>query len=127
MNKKLLLFPFVLLLLACTFFGTAPPLDSGIAGKAMMGPMCPVMIEGQECPDQPYQATLTINNLKRVKIVQFQTDEDGSFNHPLPPGEYILHPESPEGKPYPFAEEQTFTVLPGEFTRIIVLFDSGIR
>jgi hypothetical protein len=127
MRKKILLAPIVLLTLACSLFGTPAPTDSGIAGKVLVGPMCPVMIEGQECPDQPYQATLTVNSLEGRKIVQFQTDEEGNFNIPLAPGEYILHPETPPGKPYPFADEQRFTVLPGEFTRLLVQYDSGIR
>jgi hypothetical protein len=89
--------------------------------------MCPVMIEGQECPDQPYQATLTVKNLEGREIVQFQTDERGNFNIPLAPGEYILHPETPKDAPLPFAEEQHFTVQPGEYTRLTVQYDSGIR
>ena len=127
MNKKILLAPIVLLVLACGLFATPTPTDSGITGKVLLGPVCPVMIEGQECPDQPYQATLTVNSLEGRKIVQFQSDEEGNFNVPLPPGEYILHPETPEGAPLPFAEEQRFTVLPGEFTRLLVQYDSGIR
>ena len=127
MNKKILLAPIVLLILACGLFAKPVPIDSGVTGKALVGPMCPVVFEGQECPDQPYQATITVNNLEGRKIVQFQTDEQGNFNIPLAPGEYILHPETPEGMPFPYADEQRFTVIPGEFTRLIVLYDSGIR
>jgi hypothetical protein len=126
-NKKILFAPIVLISLACGLFATPTPTDSGITGKALVGPMCPVMREGEECPDQPYQATITVNSIEGRKIVQFQTDEQGNFNVPLAPGEYILYPETPEGVPFPFADEQRFVVLPGEFTRIIVLYDSGIR
>ena len=127
MNKMILLASIVLLTTACNLQVTPTPVNSGITGKVTVGPMCPVMIEGQDCPDQPYQATITVNNPEGKKIVQFQTDEEGNFKIPLSPGEYILHPETPEGKPLPFAGEQKFTVLPGEFTRINVLYDSGIR
>jgi hypothetical protein len=126
-NKKMLFAPIVLISLACGLFATPTPTDNGITGKALVGPMCPVMREGEECPDQPYQATITVNSIEGRKIVQFQTDEQGNFNVPLAPGEYILHPETPEGAPFPFADDQSFVVLPGEFTRIIVLYDSGIR
>jgi len=101
------------------------PGDSGIEGQALIGPMCPVMRVGVECPDQPYQARLTVTNLGGEKIVKFQTDEQGRFHIPLPPGEYILHPES-NGK-LPFAAGQNFTVSAGQFTQIIVNYDSGIR
>ena len=117
--------PIVLISLACGLLAT--PTDSGITGKALVGPMCPVMVEGQECPDQPYQATITVDSLEGRKIAQFQTDEQGNFTVQLAPGEYILHPETPEGKLFPFANEQRFIVLPGEYTRLIVLYDSGIR
>ena len=127
MNKKALLAPIVLLTLACGLFTTPTPPDCGITGKVLVGPMCPVMIEGQECPDQPYQATLTVNNLEGREIVQFQTDEQGNFRIPLAPGAYILHPETPKDAPLPFAEEQRFAVQQGEYTRLIVQYDSGIR
>lgn len=127
MTKKILFVLIVLASLACGVFASPTPTDSGIAGKVLVGPVCPVVIEGQECSDQPYQATITVSGLEGRRIVQFQTDKQGNFSIPLAPGEYVLHPEPPEGAPFPFADEQQFVVLPGEFTRIIVLYDSGIR
>jgi len=113
----------ILLLSTCSINST--PADSGIEGQVLIGPMCPVVQEGQECPDQPYQAAITVNSLNGGKIVQVQTDEQGRFKIPLAPGEYILHPESPNGIPY--ASEQTFIVEAGKFTQIIVNYDSGVR
>lgn len=127
MYKIILLAPFVLLTAACGALSTPTPTDSGITGQALVGPVCPVMIEGQDCSDQPYQATITVNNLDGREIARFQTDEQGNFNVPLAPGEYVLHPETPNKQPFPFGEKQRFTVLPGEYTRLIVLYDSGIR
>lgn len=68
-----------------------------------------------------------IAQLKGRQIARFQTDDQGNFHVPLAPGKYILHPETPDRVPFPFAEDQAFVVLPGEFTRIIVLYESGIR
>lgn len=127
MKKFLLFAPILLWLAACGMLATPTPTDSGITGKALIGPICPVVIEGQDCPDRPYQATITVNSLEGRKIVQFQTDEEGNFTVPLAPGEYILHPETPPDKPLPRAEEQRFTVKLGEYTRLNVLYDSGIR
>jgi len=87
--------------------------------------MCPVVQIGQECPDQPYQAVLTVLSPDGREIVQVQTDEQGRYKIPLPPGDYILHPESPNVMP--FASEQSFTVEAGKFTRMDVNYDSGIR
>jgi hypothetical protein len=122
--KIILLFLFVLFLTSCASSAT-PPSDSGIEGQVLIGPTCPVVREGEECQDQPYQATLTVNNPTGERIVQIQTEEDGRFKIPLQPGEYILHPESPNV--LPFAGDQRVLVETGKFTQIIVNFDSGIR
>ena len=91
----------------------------------LIGPMCPVMKVGEECPDQPYQAVLTVNSPKGERIVQVQTDEEGRFRIPLPPGKYILHPESPNG--IPFADKHSVIVEEGKYTQVTVNYDSGIR
>jgi len=122
MHKKLILL-WALILTAC--IPTSTPTDSGIEGQVLIGPMCPVVQAGTECPDQPYQATLTVLKQNGQEVMSFETDKDSRFRVTLPPGEYILHPESPNAMP--FAGEQTFTVLPGEFTQITVKYDSGIR
>src|SRR3990172_4459790 len=123
--KSMFLFLFGLMILFLSTCSINPtPTDSGIEGQVLIGPMCPVVQAGQECPDQPYQAALTVNSLNGRKIAQVQTDEQGRFKIPLAPGEYILHPESTNM--LPFASEQTFIVEEGKFTQIIVNYDSGI-
>ena len=123
MKKSFLLGLLILFVAACTPSPT--PTDSGIEGQVFIGPMCPVVQEGQECPDQPYQALLTVLSPDGSEIVQVQTDEEGRFKIPLAPGEYILRPESPDV--LPFASEQPFVVEPGRFTQLTVNYDSGIR
>ena len=115
----------MILLLATCSLQEPTPTDSGVEGQVFIGPVCPVVQEGQECPDQPYQATLTVNSLGGERIAQVQTDTEGRFKLPLQPGEYILHPESPNV--LPSAADQTFIVQAGVFTQIIVNYDSGIR
>jgi hypothetical protein len=124
MNIKLLIGVMILVLATCSIYNPTPR-GSGIEGQVLIGPMCPVVQPGQECPDQPYRATLTVKSPNGVQIVQFQTDEQGRFSIPLVPGEYILHPESPTGIPY--AGDQSFVVETGRYTRITVNYDSGIR
>ena len=123
MKNKFVMGGLILILAACST--TPKTMDSGLEGQVFIGPMCPVVQVGQECPDQPYQAVLTVNSLEGERIVQIQTDEEGRFRIPLEPGDYILHPESSNN--LPFAMEQTFTVEAGKFTEIIVNYDSGIR
>ena len=115
----------ILILLLATCSAQPASTDSGIEGQVFIGPLCPVVQVRQECPDQPYQATLTVTDSNGREIVKVQTDAEGRFKIPLEPGEYILHPESPNAMP--FAAEQNFTVEPGKFTQVTVNYDSGIR
>lgn len=101
--------------------------DSGIVGTVMIGPSCPVEMPGLDCADRPYQATITLLTLSGDKVARFTTDENGQFRVNLAPGEYILHPESPEDMGLPYSAEQTFTVVEGEFAELLVTYDSGIR
>ena len=125
MNTKLLFGFGLMILFLSTCSMDAAPSDSGIEGQVLIGPMCPVVQVDQECPDQPYQATLTVNSPNGGKIVQVQADAQGRFKIPLAPGDYILHPESPNG--IPSASEQSFRVEAGKFTQMVVNYDSGIR
>jgi hypothetical protein len=123
MKNKFLLGFLILAFVACAPQPT--PSDSGMEGQVFIGPMCPVVQIGQECPDQPYQAVLTVLDADGREIVQIQTDEAGRFKVPLEPGEYILQPESPNV--LPFAAEQPFSVKAGMFTQLRIHYDSGIR
>jgi hypothetical protein len=104
-----------------------PAQENGVKGQALIGPTCPVMTVESPCPDQPYQANLVIWTLDGQEVTRFKTDAEGKFQVNLPPGDYILHPEVPAGKMIPSAADVPFTVNPGEFTELIVSFDSGIR
>ncbi len=125
--KSLFLLAF-LLIVACSPQTQDPfePLDSGIYGQVTIGPMCPVVQENNPCPDKPYQATLTVlTTTDHGKVVQFQTDANGNFRVVLVPGQYILHPESPNVMPH--ASDIPFTVEAHQFTQVNVVYDSGIR
>ena len=124
MNIKFLIGVLILVLATCSIYSPTPR-GSGIEGQVLLGPMCPVVQQGQDCPDQPYQATLTIFSRNGVQVTQIQSDAQGRFQVSLVPGEYILHPESPNG--LPFASDQSFVVETGRYTQITVHYDSGIR
>src|SRR5215204_2892952 len=122
MELKFIIGVLILLLATCSTQPAVTATASGIEGQVFIGPVCPVVQQGQECPDQPYQATLVVNNLNGREVVKVQTDIQGRFKIQLEPGEYILHPESPNVMP--FAGDQTFTVAAGRFTQIRVTYDS---
>jgi hypothetical protein len=120
---------FVLSMLAVLLTACLPtplPTDSGVEGRVTIGPTCPVMQINDPCPDRPYQATLTVlSGSSHLRVIQFQTDANGYFRVALSPGEYIMHPESPNIMPH--ATDENFTVQQHEFAQVNVSYDSGIR
>ena len=124
MNRFLLLILSVALLSACDYTLT-PAAVTGVEGQVLLGPMCPVVRLDQPCPDQPNQATLTVLNSAGKKIAQIQTDVNGLYRLALLPGDYIMHPESPNTMPH--AQDQPFIVIAGQFTKLDIIYDSGIR
>jgi hypothetical protein len=89
--------------------------------------MCPgpVAVGGNSCPDQPFQATISILNTENKEIARFQTDSAGYFKIELPPGTYTLHPESTSALPH--ASDQTVKVAPDQFTEVAIIYDTGMR
>ena len=130
MKAKLILSLFAFLLVACAPQASASSggmLTSGVKGQTVIGPACPVMRVDNPCPDQPYQANLTVLSLDGREVTRFSSDAAGKFEIQLPPGDYILHANLSASRPLPSAEDVPFTVLPNEFTEIVINFDSGIR
>lgn len=105
---------------------TRAPGSSGIEGQVWIGPACPgPQSLASPCPDQPYQATIAVLKADGEVIAHIQSDAQGRFHLELPPGTYVLRPESPG--PLPFAAEQTVIVVAGQFTPVQIIYDSGIR
>ncbi len=106
---------------------TSPTPSSGVEGIITEGPMCPgpVPVGNNPCPDQPYQASISILDANNNQITQIQAGVDGYFKITLAPGTYVLHPES--GKPYPHASDQSVVVIDGQFTQVTILYDTGMR
>jgi hypothetical protein len=104
---------------------TSARLDSGIRGKVVYGPTCPVERPGERC-ERPYDARLRIRARATKKIVTtVRSGEDGRFKVRLRPGRYVVEPVS--GSRYPAADPVPATVHSHRFTRVTISFDSGIR
>jgi len=113
-----------LVLAAC---GNPPPADTGVEGVVTIGPTCPVVQVGQDCPDQPYAAEMTVTDPHGKLIVRASADADGRYRIALAPGDYRLGAKAAGDSPFPAAEVMPFTVNEGEWTRLDVTLDSGIR
>jgi hypothetical protein len=99
--------------------------DSGIHGRVLYGPTCPVQRPGHSCV-RPYQASITIRREPAGTVVaHVRSAADGRFTVLLGAGSYLLEPRN--GKPYPHAQSQTISVHRRHFTAVTIRFDSGIR
>ena len=104
-------------------------LDSGIEGQALAGPQCPAFQPASPCPPLPIEVSIDVLELESgERVTGFSTDADGRFRVDLAPGEYRLSPLQPsEDNPFPVGEPQNVTVVEGEFSEIVILYDTGIR
>jgi len=114
----------IILLGACR--SAAPPEQGALEGRVWIGPMCPVVVAGTECPDQPLAAELDVADADGDIVATARSGEDGRYRVSLEPGEYTLIPRSPAAG-LPFAEPIPFAVAAGETTFVDVHYDSGIR
>jgi hypothetical protein len=112
-----------------TTTATPPPDgESGISGIAQEGPMCPVERENSPCPERPVaNAPIPITDGKGSDTTVY-TDEGGRFGIAVPPGDYEVQPMhvGDSGFPQP-GPPQTVTVDAGQYTDVVVEYDSGIR
>ena len=105
-----IIFVILIYLTSCSNRPKTEELSSGITGQVLLGPMTPVMRSDKIVPDKPFQAKIKILNEKREVITEFETDEQGKFQIPLPPGTYIISPIAPKPNLPPRPEEKTVTV-----------------
>jgi hypothetical protein len=105
---------------------TETPTPSGITGETLMGPACPGPVQiDTPCPDIPVQATIAVLNANLEEVSRVQSDAQGKFTLPLPPGTYTLQPKPISALQR--AEPMTVTVVAGDFVSVIITYDSGIR
>src|ERR1700694_6310826 len=79
-----------LVLGACGCASAAASVDSGISGRVVLGPTCPVQRIGQTC-ERAYQTTVAIYAARGGRLVHtFRSGADGRFRVRLAPGRYSL-------------------------------------
>jgi hypothetical protein len=103
------------------------PTDTGVKGSVVIGPTCPVIRVGTECPDRPFQTPLEVQQADGRVVARADSDEAGLFQIALPPGEYVLAPAGANPGAPPYASPIPFTVTQGAWTTLAVQYDSGIR
>ena len=114
------------LLAACASAAPSPSGASGVEGHVFIGPMCPVVQLGTDCPDSPYQARLVVENGSGREVARTESSADGTYRIPLVPGSYRLVPQSGESG-LPWAEPIDVTIEDGVWVQVDIRYDSGIR
>jgi hypothetical protein len=113
------------LLASGTVSGASRHLDSGIRGRVLYGPTCPVQRPGRSC-ERPYHASIAIRREHTGTLVMHvRSGAGGRFTAFLRPGAYLLVPRN--GSPYPRARSRTVSVRRNAFTVVTIRYDSGIR
>ncbi len=104
------------------------PPSSGVEGRVTLGPRCPTVEAGQDCPDRPFSTGLVIRSAASGAVVAtLESDAAGKFRVELEPGDYVIEPEAVQVVYAPSARPVQFSVEPGVFTRVDMRFDSGVR
>jgi hypothetical protein len=105
--------------------GTGP---SGIVGKAVAGPVCPVVrANDPNCDPRPIpDAVVVVHSLDGAEVARTRTDAGGAFEVALPPGSYTVGGDNAPGFPIAPAPVAV-TVVANNQTAVTLLFDTGIR
>ena len=117
--------------LAACGAASGQPLRSGISGRVVAGPMCPV----EQFPPQPGCAPRPLAASLRVRPVGtssasklVHSGADGKFRVLLTPGSYTIHAVPENGSPFPRPPaDSRVRVRWGHFTRVTISYDTGIR
>jgi hypothetical protein len=99
---------------------------SGLAGRVILFPTCPVMITESPCPRKGVQATVAIESADGDRTEQVRTRPDGTFRVALEPGDYLLSAVPPPASdlvPRPASAK----VEPGTFVRVTLVLDTRLR
>jgi hypothetical protein len=105
--------------------GVATAPDSGLRGRVLYGPTCPVQRPGDIC-ERPYQATLVISRTTlRGTVARVRTSADGRFLVRLRAGRYLVKVTSHTTLPRSWSQKVVVTAH--RFTSLTIHIDSGIR
>ena len=110
---------------------------SGIKGAITLGPICPVQRWPSDCPDQPLQARLSIQDADGNELARVEAGLDGLYAIELDPGSFVLVAQPLTNEATPALPEQlhwpmpppavAVTVKPDVWTTVDLSYDTGIR
>jgi hypothetical protein len=102
--------------------------DSGIHGRTVAAPGCPIQPADGPCPEHPTAAHVVVTVAGSKDVVEsLDSGTDGTFDVDLAPGRYSLKATADPGGATPQTRVRSVTVTPDHYTRLVITFDSGIR
>jgi Carboxypeptidase regulatory-like domain len=103
------------------------PGGTGIQGRALAGPTCPVVtVDDPSCADRPLAGvTIIAVTANGIEAGRTTTDANGAYSFTLPSGPYTLEPQPVEGMVR--GAEPIQVVVGDGIVNVDVLFDTGIR
>jgi len=112
-------------LLSCAEQGRPTGGSSGIEGRVVALPGCPVITEASPCPSKPVATTVVVES-EAGSLLRVETGSDGTFRVALAPGLYIVSAQPPPGTDL-VPKPHRVTVDTGEYQRVTVVLDSRLR
>jgi hypothetical protein len=104
--------------------------SSGISGRVVEGPTCPVerVPPDPRCAPRPLAATMRVHPRGGRTAVLVHSGADGRFRVRLAPGTYVVQPLRQGSSPFPRPPApSTVRVRRGRFTYVTIMYDTGIR
>jgi hypothetical protein len=127
MRRLLPLVALALVVVACADRAGPQATRSGIAGRVIAFPTCPVLIEISPCPTKPVQTTVSIESEDGRELIHVRTEPDGTFRIDLEPGRYFLGAQPPPSDPHLVPRPATAEVEAGAYARVTVILDTRLR
>jgi hypothetical protein len=103
------------------------PGGTGVQGRVMAGPTCPVVkVNDPACADRPLGGvTIVVLTANGNEAGRTTSDQDGFYAFALPPGPYTLEPQSAEGM---IRGSPPIDVVVGDgVVSVDIPYDTGIR
>jgi hypothetical protein len=107
--------------------GGIPPGGTGIQGRVLAGPTCPVVtVNDPSCDDRPVAgAAILVLDIRGTEIARLLTDADGRYAVALPSGPYTLEPQPVDG--FMHVAEPVAVTVGDAVATVDIAYDTGIR
>lgn len=103
------------------------PGGTGIQGRVLAGPTCPVVtLNDPSCNDRPVAgATILVLDARGTEVARLQTDAGGNYAVALPAGRYTIEPQPVDG--YMHQAEPIAVTVGDVVASVDIALDTGIR